>query len=162
YVPSREREIVERLTHKNTGPFPTHALRPVFQEIFSACLSLERTVKVAYLGPEATYTHLAVKKQFGLSARGQPCGTIAAVFSEVERGNADFGVVPVENSTEGVVTYTLDNFLESDLSISAEIALAISHCLLARSGLQFSEIARVYSHPQALAQCRKWLAANLP
>jgi chorismate mutase / prephenate dehydratase len=162
YVPSREREIVERLSLKNPGPFPTEALRPVLQEIFSACLSLEKTVKVAYLGPEATYTHLAVKKQFGLSARTQSCGTIAAVFAEVEKGAADFGVVPVENSTEGIVTHTLDNFLESELSISAEIALPISHCLLVKSGLEFSKITRLYSHAQALAQCRQWIAANLP
>jgi chorismate mutase/prephenate dehydratase len=162
YVPSRERAIVERLAQKNSGPFPTEALRPVFQEIMSACLSLERVVKIAYLGPEATYTHLAVKKQFGLSARAQPCGTIAAVFSEVEKGGADFGVVPVENSTEGVVTHTLDTFLETPLLISAEIALAITHCLLLRPGVEFASIERVYSHPQALAQCRRWLATNLP
>jgi len=162
YVPSREREIVERLQAKSEGPFPTEAIRPVFQEIFSACLSLEKTVKVAYLGPEATFTHMAVKRQFGLSARAIPMGTIAGVFDEVERGLADFGVVPVENSTEGVVNHTLDTFLVSDLRISAEILLAVDHCLLVRAGLELGEVERVYSHPQGLAQCRRWLSANLP
>src|SRR5215470_8577673 len=162
YVPSRERAIVERLAAANAGPFPSEAIRPVFQEIFSACLSLEKTVRVAYLGPEATFTHMAVKRQFGLSARAIPMGTIAGVFDEVARGLADFGVVPVENSTEGVVNHTLDTFLVSELRISAEILLAVDHCLLVRAGLELGEVERVYSHPQGLAQCRRWLAANLP
>jgi len=162
YVPSRERQIVDRLAAANAGPFPTEAIRPVFQEIFSACLSLEKTVRVAYLGPEATYTHMAVKRQFGLSARAIPVGTIAGVFDEVARGGADFGVVPVENSSEGVVSHTLDTFVGSDLKISAEILLEIHHCLLVRAGVEVGQIERVYSHPQGLAQCRRWLAANLP
>src|SRR5262245_13472301 len=162
YVPSREREIVERLASVNPGPFPTESLRPVFQEIFSACLSLEIVVKVAYLGPEATFTHMAVRQQFGLSARAIPVGTIAGVFEEVDRGRADFGVVPVENSTEGVVNHTLDTFVDSDLKICAEIAMQVTHCLLVRPGLDLGELERVYSHPQALAQCRRWLSAHLP
>ncbi len=162
YVPSRERAIVERLAALNQGPFPQEAIRPVFQEIFSACLSLEKTVRVAYLGPEATFTHMAVKRQFGLSARAIPMGTIGAVFEEVARGGADFGVVPVENSTEGVVNHTLDTFLGSDLKISAEIVLEVNHCLLVRTGLDLAGVDRVYSHPQALAQCRSWLSTNLP
>jgi chorismate mutase/prephenate dehydratase len=162
YVPSRERAIVDRLAEKNAGPFPTEAIRPVFQEIFSACLSLEKTVRVAYLGPEATYTHMAVKRQFGLSARAIPCGTISGVFDEVTRGGADFGVVPIENSTEGVVNHTLDTFLHSDLKISAEIVLEVNHCLLTRPALDLANVDRVYSHPQGLAQCRRWLSANLP
>jgi chorismate mutase / prephenate dehydratase len=161
YVPSRERQIVDRLAAANSGPFPTEAVRPVFQEIFSACLSLEIVVKVAYLGPEATFTHMAVRHQFGLSARAIPVGTIAGVFEEVERDRADFGVVPVENSTEGVVNHTLDTFVESDLSICAEIALEVTQCLLVRPGLELGQVERLYSHPQALAQCRRWLAANL-
>lgn len=161
YVPSRERAIVERLTAQNSGPFPTEAIRPVFQEIFSACLSLEKTVRVAYLGPEATFTHMAVKRQFGLSARAIPMGTIAGVFEEVSRGGADFGVVPVENSTEGVVNHTLDTFLVSNLKISAEIVISVEQCLLLRTGLELGQIERVYSHPHGLAQCRRWLNANL-
>lgn len=162
YVPGRERSIIERLLGLNQGPFPSEGIKPVFQEIFSACLSLEKGIRVAYLGPEATFTHAAVKFQFGLSARAVPMGSIAGVFQEVERGEADFGVVPVENATEGVVNHTLDMFMESPLRICAEVVLKISHCLLARAGLDFASIFRVYSHPQALAQCRGWLTANMP
>jgi chorismate mutase/prephenate dehydratase len=162
YVPRRERAIIERLVSANPGPFPSAAIRPVFQEVFSACLSLEKGLRVAYLGPEATFTHMAVTHQFGVSARALPVGTIAGVFAEVEQGRADFGVVPVENSTEGAVLHTLDTFLDSALNISAEIILDITQCLLLRPGLELSHVQRVYSHPQALGQCRKWLAANLP
>src|SRR3954469_25406191 len=162
YVPSRERQIAERLSAHNAGPFPTEAIRSVFQEIFSACLSLEKSVRVAYLGPEGTFSHMAVKRQFGLSARATPMGTIPAVFEEVERGNADFGVVPIENTTEGVMNHTLDSFMESDLKISAEIALEVTMCLLARAGTELAQIERVYSIPIAAAQVRRWLATNLP
>jgi chorismate mutase/prephenate dehydratase len=162
YVPSRERQIAERLAAANPGPFPTESIRSVFQEIFSACLMLEKRVKVAFLGPEGTFSDIAVKKQFGLSARTIPMGTIPAVFEEVERGNADYGVVPVENTTEGMITHTLDTFLESDLKVSAEIALEINMCLLARPDTSFAQIERVYSIPVALAQVRRWLSANLP
>src|SRR3954463_16284436 len=154
YVPSRERQIAERLSAANPGPFPTEAIRSVFQEIFSACLSLEKKVRVAYLGPEGPFSHQAVKRQFGLSARATPMGTIPSVFEEVERGNADFGVVPVENTTEGIVLHTLDSFMESDLKISAEIALEVNMCLLARAGAELGQIERVYSIPIALGQCR--------
>ena len=162
YVPRRERAIVERLISANPGPFPSSAIRAVFQEVFSACLSLEKGLRISYLGPEATFTHMAVTQQFGLSARALPVGTIAGVFAEVEQGRADFGVVPVENSTEGAVLHTLDTFLESPLKISAEIVLDIAQCLLVRPGLELADVRRVDSHPQALGQCRKWLAANLP
>ncbi len=162
YAPNREGEIVDRLVAANTGLFPSKAIRPVFQEIISACLSLQKRVRVAYLGPEATFTHQAVKRQFGSSAIPVPCASIAGVFDEVERGQADFAVVPVENSTEGVVTHTLDSFVDSRLCIQAEIVLDIEHVLLARPNVQESAIRRVYSHPQALAQCRRWLEANLP
>ena len=162
YVPSRERQIADRLSASNPGPFPTEAIRAVFQEIFSACLTLEKTVRVAYLGPEGTFSHLAVKRQFGLSARALAMGTIAAVFEEVEHGDVDYGVVPVENSTEGVINHTVDSFLESDLKISAEIALEIPLCLLARAGVEMGTIERVYSIPVAAAQCSRWLATNLP
>jgi chorismate mutase/prephenate dehydratase len=162
YVPSRERQISDRLSAGNPGPFPTEAIRAVFQEIFSACLTLEKKVRVAYLGPEGTFSHQAVKRQFGLSARATPMGTIPAVFDEVERGNADFGVVPVENTTEGIVHHTLDSFMESDLKVSAEIALEVNMCLLGRAGADLAQIERVYSIPIALGQCRRWLATNLP
>ena len=162
YVPSRERQIVERLSSANTGPFPTEAIRSVFQEVFSACLSLEKTVKVAYLGPEGTFSHMAVKRQFGLSARAIPIKTITGVFEEVERGGADLGVVPVENSTDGMINHTLDSFVDSELKISAEIMLKISLCLIARAEVDLEHIERVYSLPVALAQCRRWLATHLP
>jgi chorismate mutase/prephenate dehydratase len=162
YVPSRERAIAERLTGNNTGPFPTESIRTVFQEIFSACLTLEKGVRVAYLGPEGTFSQMAVKQQFGLSARATAIGTIPGVFEEVERGNAEFGVVPVENTTEGGIIHTFDTFLESDLKICAEIALEIHMCLLARGGLELRDVEHVYSIPVAAGQCRAWLAANLP
>jgi chorismate mutase/prephenate dehydratase len=162
YVPGRERDIVDRLQKKNPGPFPSEAIRPVFQEVISACLSLQKGLRVSYLGPEATFTHQAVKRHFGTSAMTVPCGSISAVFAEVERGQADFGVVPVENSTEGVVTHTLDSFLDSPLRIRAEILVPVSHCLLAQKGVSLSDVERVYSHPQALGQCRDWLGENLP
>jgi len=162
YVPARERAIIDRLQSENSGPFPDDAIRPVFQEVISACLSLEKGVRVAYLGPEATFTHQAVKRHFGTSALTVPCGSIAAVFAEVERGEAEYGVVPVENSSEGVVNHTLDRFVDSPLRIWAEIVVDVEHCLLARPGVTMGDIERVYSHPQALAQCRGWLTENLP
>jgi chorismate mutase/prephenate dehydratase len=161
YVPERERQIVERLQDANKGPFPTEAIRAVFSEVISACLSLEHPLRVAYLGPEATFTHMASRQRFGLSARYVPAATIAGVFAEIEKGQADLGVVPIENSTEGVVNSTLDVFMDSDLTISAEIVLSVTQCLLSRSG-QLDAIQKVYSHPQALAQCRGWLSSNLP
>jgi chorismate mutase/prephenate dehydratase len=162
YVPERERAIIERLRAKNGGPFPDDALGVVMQEIIGACLSLEEGQRVAYLGPEGTFTHLAVLQRFGSSARAVPCGTIGAVFDEVERGVTQFGVVPVENSSQGSVSHTLDCFITSDLSIVGEILVPVEHALMARPGVKESAIERVYSHPQALAQCGKWLAANVP
>ncbi|HTJ43802.1 MAG TPA: prephenate dehydratase [Kofleriaceae bacterium] len=161
YVPTRERAIVDRLQAANVGPFPTSAVRPVFQEIISACLALEVGHRIAFLGPEGTFAHLAVKRHFGTAAPTLPCGSIPAVFAEVERGGADFGVVPVENSSEGVVYHTLDSFVESSLTIQAEIAVRVEQCLVARLGVDERTIERVYSHPQGLAQARDWLTHNL-
>ncbi len=162
YVPLRERAIVDRLQAANPGPFPSSAIRPVFQEIIGACLSLEGAPRVAFLGPEGTFTHQAVKRHFGASAPALPCGSIAAVFSEVERGAAELGVVPIENSSEGVVSHTLDSFVDSTLEIHGEVEVVVDHCLVARAGTSRPRIERVYSHPQALGQCREWLARNLP
>jgi chorismate mutase/prephenate dehydratase len=161
YVPDRERQILERLQAQNEGPFPSEALRPVFSEIISACLSLEHPLKVAFLGPEATFTHMAARSRFGLSARYVPAATTAGVFTEVEKGLVDLGVVPIENSTDGVVNSTLDMLLDSELHITAEIAMQVSQCLLTRTGT-LEGIQKVYSHPQALGQCRRWLSTNLP
>ncbi len=162
YAPARERAIIDRLQGAATGKFPQRAIRPVFQEVISACLSLEQGVRVAYLGPEATFTHQAVKRHFGTSAITVPCGSIAGAFDEVERGAADFAVVPIENSSEGMVNHTLDSFIDSNSRICAEILVDVDHCLIARTGVSEAQIERIYSHPQALMQCRAWLNANTP
>jgi chorismate mutase/prephenate dehydratase len=161
YVPSREQAIYQRLTGVNDGPFPNDGIRRVFREIISASLNLEQPMKVAFLGPQATFTHVAAMQQFGFSAQLVPQKSISAVFEDVERERAHYGVVPVENSTEGVVSHTLDMFIDSDLKINAEVLLEVSHDLLSRSG-EMSSIKRIVSHPQALAQCRNWLEENLP
>lgn len=160
HVPSREREIYERLISHNPGPFPNEGLRSVFREIISASLALEAPMKVAFFGPKATFTHQAALQQFGLSAELVPQKSIPAVFEEVEKGRALYGVVPVENSTEGMVSHTLDMFMESELKINAEVMLEIHHYLLSRTG-RMDDIKKVYSHPQPIAQCRDWLADNL-
>ncbi len=161
FVPSRELELLERLERKNPGPFPTSAIRPVFREILSASLALQGGARVAYLGPQATYTHQAAIAQFGQMADFVPRASIDEIFETVERGDAEYGVVPVENSSEGVVSHTLDLFVESPLTIGAEIHVAIHHDLLARDG-DLRGLKLVCSHPQALAQCRRWLELHLP
>lgn len=161
HIPGRERQIYERLQNSNAGPFPTDAIRSVYREIISACLSLESPMKVAFLGPKATFSHLATMQHFGLSAELVPLKAIPAVFEEVEKGKAYYGVVPVENSTEGVVSHTLDMFVDSGLTITAEIMLEVHHDMLSRTG-RLEDIKKVYSHQQPLAQCRKWLDENLP
>lgn len=161
HVPQREEEIFTRLIRQNKGRFPAHAIRPVFREIISACRSLQGPLKLAYLGPEGTFTHLACARRFGVSTQFVPVGTIGDVFAEVEKGNVDYGVVPIENSSEGVVSHTLDMFVESNLKICGEILLEVSHSLLSRSG-DLRKVKKIYSHPHAFAQSRKWLEANLP
>lgn len=161
HVPQREREVYERLEKENKGPFPNEALRVVFREIMSASLSLEQPLRVAYLGPKATFTHLACMKQFGFFANYIPVNSIKDAFAEVERGRADYGVVPIENSTEGVVNHTLDMFVESNLKITSEILQEVSHNLLSLTGV-VEDIKCIYSHPQAIAQCSTWLEKNLP
>ena len=161
YSPEREKEILQRLTSNNKGPFPNDALRILFREILSASLSLEEPLKVACLGPLATFTHLAASRYFGSSASILPVDGIKDVFESVYSGQADYGVVPIENSNEGVVSYTLDMFMDYDLKIIGEIMLKISHNLLSKSG-SLQKVTKIYSHPQATAQCRKWLEKNLP
>ncbi len=160
HSPSREREILERLAARNKGPFPQDTLRAVYREILSSSLSLERPLRVAYLGPRATFTHMAGMQQFGLAAQYVPVENIRDVFTEVERGRADYGVVPVENSTEGVVNYTLDMFIDSDLQIYAEIMLEVSQNLMNKSG-RIDDIKKIYTHPQVPGQCRQWIEKNL-
>jgi len=161
HSPSREREIIGRLTKRNTGPFPEDTLKAVYREILTSSLSLERPLKVAYLGPRATFTHMAGMQQFGLAAQYVPVESIKDIFSEVERGRADYGVVPIENSTEGVVNYTLDTFIDSDLKISAEVMLEVSQTLMNKTG-RIEDIKKIYTHPQVPGQCRQWLEKNVP
>lgn len=160
YHPAREEEIYRRLLTNNHGPLSHDAICAVYAEIISACRGIESPLKVAYLGPEATFTHMAARHKFGSSVEFVPVASIADVFAEVEKKRADYGVVPIENSTEGVITHTLDMFIESTLKICAEILLEISQCLLSNSSLE--KIKRVYSHPHAFAQIRGWLKSNLP
>ncbi len=161
YSPERERQILERLQGMNPGPFPNDALRVIFREILSASLSLEEPLKVACLGPLATFTHLAALRHFGSSAQFIPVDSIKDVFESVLEDKAAYGVVPIENSNEGVISYTLDMFMDFDLKIAAEIMLEINHNLLSVSG-DIKKIRKIYSHPQAIAQCRRWIERNLP
>jgi chorismate mutase/prephenate dehydratase len=161
HTPAREAAIIDRLMRQSQGPFPTEAIRSVYREIMSASLSLEGPQKVAYLGPRATFTHMACMQKFGSSAQYIPVNSIKDVFSEVERGRAHFGVVPIENTTEGVVNHTLDMFIDSNLLIYGEVLQEVSHHLLSKSGV-VGEVTKIYSHPHAIAQCRHWLETNLP
>lgn len=161
YKPDRERQILERIASKNRGPFPNDALKSIYREILSASLSLEEPLKVACLGPLATFTHLAALRHFGSSATFVPVSSIKQVFDYVETNRADYGVVPIENSNEGVVSYTLDMFVDFDLKVVAEIILEVSHNLLSKQTNK-NKIRKIYSHPQALAQCRGWLESNMP
>lgn len=162
YAPEREKTVLRRLVAANHGPLRPADVRAIFAEIISASRGMEAALRVAYLGPEATYTHLAARAHFGQAAAFVATDTIADVFRDVEAGTAELGVVPVENSTEGMVAHTLDLLVESPLAICAEIVMPVSHCVLARAGTTLAEVRRVAAHPQALAQCRRWLAAHLP
>lgn len=161
YSPERERAILERLTALNKGRFPNNALKVIFREIISTCLSLEQPLKVAFFGPGGTFTHLAAMRHFGSAAEYVPVQSIKAVFDAVDGGAADYGLVPIENSTEGVVNYTLDMFVDYDLKIAAEVLLEISQNLLSKSGDK-AKVKKIYSHPQPTAQCRIWLESNMP
>ncbi|MEQ8798698.1 MAG: prephenate dehydratase [Salinisphaeraceae bacterium] len=161
YRPAREAEVLRAVAARNRGPLSDETVVRLMREVMSACLALESPLKVAYLGPEGTYTQAAVYKHFGHSVTAVPLAAIDEIFREVEAGNADYGVVPVENSTEGVVSHTLDQLVGSRLSIVGEVALAVHHHLLSHAS-DLSEVKRVVSHAQSLAQCRKWLDAKLP
>ena len=161
YRPEREAQVLRAALERNRGPLRNEEIARLFREIMSACLAQQEPLKVAFLGPEGTYTQAAVFKHFGHSVRALPLASIDEVFHEVEAGNADFGVVPIENSTEGTVNHTLDRFLSSPLKICGEVELRIrQHLMGAMSSL--GRIVRVCSHPQSLAQCREWLEENLP
>ncbi len=160
YVPDRERTIYNNLIKKNKGPLSSKAIQSVYKEIMSNSLALEKPFSIAYFGPEATYTHMAAIEKFGTQTKYIPVRTINDCFTEVTKGRADYGVVPVENSTEGVVSHTLDMFIDSDLAICAEILLEVSHYLLSNTSLR--RINKIYSNWQAFAQCRNWIENNLP
>jgi chorismate mutase/prephenate dehydratase len=158
---AREHRIMERLTGRNPGPLSADAIRDIFGAIIAAHRVLEKQLIVAYYGPAGTFTHIAARGKFGSGADLRPYDTISDVFKAVEKKEADLGVVPIENSTGGVVPLTLDAFLESKLKISAELYVDIEHYLLSNAS-SLEEIKRVYSHPQPLAQCRIWLRSHLP
>ena len=160
YAPHRERAVFERVCEANAGPMTDEQLRAIYREIMSSALALEKTMTIAYLGPEATFTHQAAIRRFGSSLRYASQKTIADVFTEVAKNRADYGVVPVENSTEGVVTHTLDMFVDSDLKIVSQIVLPVSHCFVSRFSKEKTK--RIYVHPQTLGQCRNWLQKNFP
>lgn len=160
YRPEREAQVLRKVMSRNQGPLADEDMARLFREIMSMCLALEEPLKVAYLGPEGTFTQAAAIKHFGHSAECIGQVSISDVFREVEAGSFNYGVVPVENSTEGVVTHTLDSFAQSNLQISGEVALRIHHHFL--SNVDPKKITKVYSHPQSLGQCRQWLDANWP
>ena len=161
YDPSREAKVHGYLQELNSGPLPQKALSTIFREIISASRDLQRPMTIAFLGPEATFSHLAARLHFGESSRYFPQTGIARVFDEVEKGSIDWGVVPVENSLEGSVNVTLDRLITTQLKIRAEIYLQISQCLIS-SAKDIKDIKKVYSIPHALAQCQVWLKTNLP
>ncbi len=159
YRPEREAQVLRKVLERNQGPLPGEEMARLFREIMSACLALEQPLSVAFLGPEGTFTQAAALKHFGHSVRTRPMAAIDEVFREVEAGSTHFGVVPVENSTEGVINHTLDMFMRSSLAICGEVELRIHHHLIGRDR---HNIKKIYSHQQSLAQCREWLDAHLP
>jgi chorismate mutase / prephenate dehydratase len=161
YQPARERAVLDKVTAINQGPLTGEHLRRIFVEIISACTALEHPLRVAYLGPEYTYSHEAARTRFGASAGYLAEPSIAAVFAALDTARADFGVVPVENSTEGSVTLTLDLLIDTPLVIIGELLLPIRHALMSREG-EAAAVAVIYSHQQSLGQCRNYLAANFP
>jgi len=161
YSPDRESHVYADIVKKSKGPLKPESVKAIYREIMSACLSLEKSLTVAYLGPELTFTHQAALKKFGASMEYLSCDGISEVFRQVEKGNADYGVVPIENSTEGAVNHTLDMFFDSPLLICSEVYCTIRENLLCRSG-NMKNIKKVYSHPNVFGQCRGWLEKNLP
>ena len=162
YRPEREVQVLERIMQRNKGPLAGPAVAHIFREIMSACLALEKPLHVAYFGPEGTFTQAAAIKHFGHAAICKPEQDIDAVFAEVASGKSNYGVVPVENSTEGMVNRTLDNLLDSPLKISGEVELRISHHLLVSKVTGRESITRICAHEQALAQCHHWLDRHWP
>ncbi len=161
YRPEREAQVLRRVVDRNDGPLADEVLVRLFREVMSACLAQQEPLKIGYLGPEGTFSQQAANKHFGHSAHGLPLGSIEEVFQEVAAGNADFGVVPVENSGQGTIQVTLDMFLTSPLRICGEVELRVHQYLLSRSG-RLEDVERIFGHPQALAQTGGWLRTHLP
>jgi chorismate mutase / prephenate dehydratase len=159
--PEREAQVLQRVATANKGPLPNGSVSQLFTEIMSQCRALEAPITVAYLGPQGTFSEAAMLKRFGHGSHGVLCASMDDVFREVEGGGASYGVVPVENSTEGAIGRTLDLLLQSPLKVVGEVMLPIQQCLLSAAA-DLSAIKRVYSHPQSLGQCHNWLNANLP
>ena len=161
FRPEREAQVLDRVAANNAGPLPSSDLQVIFREVMSACRALEKRVSVAFLGPVGTYSEQAVWQQFGQAVVGLPCLSIDEVFRSVEAGSADFGVVPVENSTEGTINRTLDLLLQTSLSISGEVSLPVHHSLMSQTGSMHG-VTRICAHSQALAQCQGWLNDHYP
>ena len=161
FRPDREAQVISRLKSLNQGPLSDDEVGRLIREVMSACLALEQPLKIAYLGPEGTFTQSAALKHFGHSVSTVPMSSIPDVFSSVESGHADYGLVPVENSTEGVISHTLDMFIDSDLKVCGEVETPIHHHLATKSQ-DISRIRHIYSHQQSFAQCRRWLDQNFP
>lgn len=159
--PEREAQVLRRMREANTGPLPSEAVTRLYTEIMSHCRALEAPLTAAYLGPEGSFSEAAMHKRFGHAAAGVPCDSFDEVFRAVESGSANFGVVPVENSSEGMIGHNLDMLLQTPAKVCGEVLLQVHQCLMSREPTK-SAIKRVYSHPQSLGQCRNWLNANLP
>lgn len=162
YRPEREAQVLRRVKERNEGPLAAREVAHIFREIMSACLALEKPLEVAYLGPQGTFSEAAAIKHFGHSVLARPQANITDIFNAVERNLCQYGVLPVENSTEGMVTHTLDNFIDSPLKICGELELPIELHLLAREGVRKNQITKICAHQQALAQARNWLAMHFP
>ena len=161
YRPEREAHVLRMVVDRNQGPLADTEMVRLFREIMSSCLAQEDPLKIGYLGPEGTFSEQAVRKHFGHAAYGLPLGSIEEVFQEVAAGHADFGVVPVENSGQGMIQMTLDMFLTADATICGEVELRVHQCLHSRAG-KLEDVRRVYAHAQSLQQCKTWLRINLP
>lgn len=160
YSPEREMDVYQNIINTNKGPIHQNGLKSIFREIMSGALSVEKGLRIAYLGPQATFTHQASIQKFGSSVEYVSMDSISDVFLEVEKGRADYGVIPIENTTEGAVTHSLDMFIDSDLKICSEVLLSIRHALLSNNPI--NEITKVYSKAEVFGQCRTWLKRNLP
>ena len=159
FSPEREKQILRRISDLNKGPLPDLALEAIYREIMSSSLSLEKPLKIAYLGPQASFTHIAALKKFGTQVTCVSCNSITDIFVEVEKELSSYGVVPIENSIEGVITHSLDMFIDSDLKICDQILLEVSHNLI--GSCSKSQIKKIYSNPQVFGQCRIWLKTNM-